>query len=128
MTAPTSPTEIESVELVESERVGERGSEKTVWRVRLNDAWVSVVEWPEARIESIDPGAGTVWERRIELMLPRGTQLQRVESRPAPPDRRDPLQHLLEARRQPRRVRKKEFRVGRGGRLLDAARRRPRSP
>ena len=125
MTEPPHLTELESIELFESERVGERGNDKSVWLVRKNDAWVSVVEWPGARVEPLEPGAGTVWERRVQLRLPRGTPLQRVESRPAVPDRRDPLLHLTQSpRRAPRRVRKREFRVGPRGRLLVASPRR----
>ena len=109
----------EPVELFESETILERGHRTLLWLVRRNDEWTSATEWPGAVVESLAPGPGTVWERRIEIRLPRGTVLQRVESRPAPVRRRDPLDYLArEARRAARRVKRSRFRVGRDGDLV----------
>jgi hypothetical protein len=60
-----------------------------------------------------------VWECRLELEVPPGTLLMRVESAPAPFERTDPFGYLeTETRRARRRVVRTFFKVGRRGELL----------
>jgi hypothetical protein len=109
---------VELVELFESETIVERGSRTVLWRVCRNDAWLSVTEWPDARIDTLEPPAGTVWQRRILLRVPRGTILIRLESRPAPTQRLNPLEYLRRERfRTGRRTKRVAYRVGSGGQL-----------
>jgi hypothetical protein len=117
---------VELVELFESETIVERGSRMVLWRVCHNDASVSVTEWPDAQIDTLEPPAGTVWQRRILLRVPRGTILIRMESGPAPMQRLDPLDYLRRERvRAGRRTRHVTYRVGSGGQLTIQGR--PRS-
>ncbi len=106
------------VELESSESIAERGTVKVAWLVRVNDAWVRAGELPGAVVEQLEPGAGTVWRHRVQLALAPGTRLMRVESRPAPVERRSALDYLAREARQPRRrVRRTTFHVGRRGEL-----------
>lgn len=110
---------IERVELTSSESVTERGTARVTWRVQQGDAWSGAAEMPGATLERLDAGPGTVWETRILLELPRGTLVERIESRPAPYQHRGVLDYLSrEARLPPRRVRHTLFRVGRRGELV----------
>lgn len=112
------PDASELVELVESEVVTGRGRRVTTFLVRLNDAWVPAREHPSARVEPIEAGPGTVWERRIELQLARGARLVRVVSEPLPEPRHDPLDYLTgAARKARRRTVRTELSVGARGRL-----------
>ena len=77
----SAPTEL--VEVVDEERIVERGTGQINWFVRKNDGWVHVTEWPGARSQRLDAGAGTVWQSRTEIEVPRGTRMMRVESRPS---------------------------------------------
>jgi len=114
--APSPP--VEQVEVIDEERIVERGTGQVNWFVRLNDAWVHVSAWPGARSERLDAGAGTVWQSRTELALPRGTHLMRVESRPNPYAREDPLDYLTRgAPAKSRRTRRTYYVVGRSGAL-----------
>jgi hypothetical protein len=81
MPVPPAPP-LELVEVIDEERIVERGTGQVNWFVRLNDDWVHVSAWPGALSERLDAGAGTVWQSRTELRVPRGTYLMRVESRP----------------------------------------------
>ncbi|HEY3496932.1 MAG TPA: hypothetical protein VGK73_19670 [Polyangiaceae bacterium] len=108
---------LERVELVEEEYVASRGSAEITWRVQKNDGWVRPAGVPGARSERLERGAGVVWRTRIELELPRGTRLLRVESRP---DARpaSTLAHLTGGGRgSRRRTLRVEYRVGAGGAL-----------
>jgi hypothetical protein len=87
---------LEVVEVIDEERIVERGTAQVNWFVRLNDAWVHVSTWPAARSERLDAGAGTVWQSRTELDLPRGARLMRVESRPNTYARGTPLEYLTQ--------------------------------
>jgi hypothetical protein len=110
-----------TIELVESELVGERGTRRVSWRVARADGWLAAAAWPGARSERLDPGPGTVWETRIELDLPAGTRLERVESAPVPAERRDPLDYLsAETRRARRRTRRTAYQVSPRGELVPA--------
>lgn len=115
---------LEQVELFESEIVAGRGRQQTHYLVRFNDGWVSAREHPGAKVESLDTAPGTVWERRIELELPRGTRLVRVVSSPLSEPRREPLDYLKGRPEKPRRrVRRTELSVGARGALRPVARR-----
>src|SRR6188768_1137189 len=114
---PSAPQEI--VEVVDEERIVERGTAQVNWFVRLNDAWVHVSTWPNARSERLDAGAGTVWQSRTEIQVPRGTRLMRVESRPNDYARESPLDYLTRgAPSKSRRVRRNYYVVGRSGDLI----------
>lgn len=116
MTTPGG-TEYE-VELVESEVVRGRGAVTTLWFFRKGESWAPVSEHPSATVEALDPGPGTVWERRVTLRLAEGSRLLRHDGRPAKAVPRDALDYLEGGpRRAARRARREEFRVGRRGRL-----------
>ncbi len=117
MSAASSPP-LESVEVVDEERIVERGTGQVNWFVRLNDAWVHVSTWPGALSQRLDAGAGTVWQSRTELKVPRGAQLMRVESRPSSYAREDPLDYLTRgAPSKSRQTRRTYYTVGRNGAL-----------
>jgi len=88
---------LESVELIESEVVAGRGRKQVHYLVRFADSWMAASKHPDARVESLDPGPGTVWERRVELELPRGAQVRRIVSTPLPDPDADPLAYLTHA-------------------------------
>jgi len=118
MSDPPSPPQ-ESVELVDEERIVPRGTAQVNWFVRLNDAWVHVSAWPGARSERLDAGAGTVWQSRTEIQVPRGARLMRVESRPNGYVRESPLEYLTRgAPGKSRKLRRNYYLVGRSGDLI----------
>jgi len=118
--APAPPQEV--VEVIDEERIVERGTAQVNWFVRLNDAWVHVSEWPGARSERLNAGAGTVWQSRTEIDVPRGARLMRVESRPSNYARESPLEYLTRgAPSKSRRLRRNYFVVGRSGDLIVTA-------
>ena len=105
-----------AIELAEHESVTDRGTRRVFWRVKRGDGWVASSDWPGAVRTAVDPRPGTVWEYRIELELPTGTLLERIESAPKEPTRRDALDYLSEERvRAQRSVRRSRFRVGARG-------------
>ncbi|MEB2310402.1 MAG: hypothetical protein OZ921_01285 [Sorangiineae bacterium] len=111
----------EEVELTSSESVGERGTTRLTWRVRVGDGWVGAADYPGVTIERLAAGPGTIWEIRLVLELPTGTLLMRVDSRPGEPQRGDVLDFLARAPRlPPRRVRRTLYRVGPRGALVAA--------
>jgi hypothetical protein len=113
---PSPPQEV--VEVVDEERIVERGTGQVNWFVRLNDGWVHVSAWPGAVSERLDAGAGTVWQSRTQLKVPRGTRLMRVESRPNAYTREEPLDYLTRgAPSKSRRTRRNYYAVGRSGAL-----------
>lgn len=117
MTGSPSPPQ-ELVEVIDEERIVPRGTAQVNWFVRLNDAWVHVSTWPGALSERLDAGAGTVWQSRTEIQVPRGTQLMRVESRPSDYSRESPLDYLTRgAPSKSRRLRRNYYVVGRAGDL-----------
>jgi hypothetical protein len=114
--APSPPQEV--VEVVDEERIVERGTGQVNWFVRLNDGWVHVSAWPGALSERLDAAAGVVWQSRTQLRVPRGTQFMRVESRPTPYAREDPLDYLTRgAPSKSRKTRRNYYAAGRGGEL-----------
>ncbi|HYQ29103.1 MAG TPA: hypothetical protein VER04_17855 [Polyangiaceae bacterium] len=121
MSAPPSPPQ-EVVEVIDEERIVERGTAQVNWFVRLNDAWVHVTEWPGARSERLNAGAGTVWQSRTEIDVPRGARLMRVESRPSSYARESPLEYLTRgAPSKSRKLRRNYYLVGRSGELVASA-------
>ncbi len=113
------PERAHRVELVESELIRGRGTRKVSWRVQRADGWIAVSDWPGAVRQQLEPGPGTIWETRIELELPTGTRLERIESSPAPPERRDPLEYLSrETRSTKRQVRRTPYRVSARGEVV----------
>jgi hypothetical protein len=107
------------VELYQAETIVERGTREVTWFVRHADAWINVCDWPKAVVERRQAGPGTVWESRVELALPEGTRLMRVDTQPAPLEQRDALDYLArETRGVKRRVHRSYFRVGRCGELV----------
>jgi hypothetical protein len=114
---PASP--LTRLELTDGETVVARGTRAISWFVRKGQGWINARGWPEVKVESLDAGPGTVWECRLELEVPLGTLLMRVESHPAPLERTDPMGYLeRETRRARRRVVRTFFKVGRRGALL----------
>lgn len=110
-----------TVELSEGEYIVPRGTREVTWLIRYNDAWVHVSEWPGAEVERCQARPGTVWENLIRLVVLPGSELRRVESRPAPQAPRDALDYLKRAPTSvPRRVLRQEFRVNGRGELLRA--------
>jgi hypothetical protein len=113
-----------TIEVFDAEVIAERGRKTTTWFVRYNDGWVRAAEHPNATVQKLDAGPGTVWERRIEIVLPKGTLVARVDSSPAAEAPRDALAHLTRGRRSQRRTtRRTELSVGPRGELIRAGRR-----
>lgn len=118
MPGTTQPPQ-ESVDVIDEERIVPRGTAQVNWFVRFNDAWVHVSDWPGARSERLEAGAGTVWQSRTEIQVPRGVRLMRVESRPSGYTRESPLDYLTRgAPSKSRKVRRNYYVVGRSGNLI----------
>jgi hypothetical protein len=114
---PSAPQEV--VEVIDEERIVARGTAQVNWFVRLNDAWVHVSAWPGARSERLNAGAGTVWQSRTEIEVPRGARMMRVESRPSSYARESPLDYLTRgAPSKSRKLRRNYYFVGRQGDLI----------
>ncbi len=115
--APSPPLLL--IEVIDEERIAPRGTAQVNWFVRLNDAWIHVSTWAGAASERLDAGAGTVWQSRTELRVPRGARLMRVESRPNDYTRESPLEYLTRgAPSKSRRVRRTYYLVNRSGDLV----------
>ncbi len=122
MTAASSGETLVTVEVTERETVVARGHQRTSWLVRDGRRWSPAGGAPGASVTLRDAPPGTVWERSIELRVAPGTLLLRLESRPAPARRRDPLEHLQrEARLPPLVVQRRIFAVDRRGALVAQA-------
>jgi hypothetical protein len=122
MNAPPVPPE-ELVDVIDEERIVERGTAQVNWFVRLNDGWVHVSAWPGALSERLDAGAGMVWQSRTQLRVPRGTYFMRVESRPSRYAREEPLDYLTRgAPSKSRQTRRNYYLAGRAGELRPGAR------
>jgi hypothetical protein len=115
---PAAPTRDVSIELREGEYVADRGKRKLTWLIRINDGWAHVREWPGAQVEQCQLRSGVVWENLTRLVVPLGTRLTRIESRPAPYAHRDALDYLKRSPEPARRVLRTEFRVAARGELL----------
>lgn len=103
------------VEVVDGEYIVERGARECTWFVRVGDGWVAAVERAQ-QVDSLEPGPGTVWERRYLLSLPLGTLLMKVESFPRPLQR-SPLEYLSRGPQTARKVLRREYRVRARGAL-----------
>lgn len=113
------------VQLFESESIVGRGRRKVTYLVRVNDAWVPASTHESATVERLNAAPGTVWEHRVDLCLPVGARLCRIESTPLVEPPRDALDYLTDERRSPRRAsRRRELVVDRRGDLVDAPARR----
>ena len=84
MASDDSESVIERVALIDEEFVAARGSARVVWLVKKNDGWVRASSVPGASSERLSAGPGIVWRTRVELQLPRGTHVVRLETRPEP--------------------------------------------
>ena len=114
---PGAPARDVTIELREGEYVADRGKRKLTWLIRLNDAWVHINEWPGIEVTRCQARSGVVWENLTQLVVPVGTLLTRVESRPAPYERRDALDYLKRSPEAARHVSRQEFRVNARGEL-----------
>ncbi|HYQ15464.1 MAG TPA: hypothetical protein VEQ58_06900 [Polyangiaceae bacterium] len=114
---PAAPVREVTIELREGEYVADRGKRKLTWLIRLNDAWVHLSEWPGIEVTRCQTRSGVVWENLTQLVVPVGTLLTRVESKPAPYAQRDALDYLKRSPDAARRVSRQEFRVGVRGEL-----------
>lgn len=107
-----------TIEVFESEIVIPRGTRRVRWQILVNDDWIGVSEHPTARIQHVDSGPGTVWERRIELDVESGTLLERLTSSPAT-QKADPLAYLERDRPRAKwQKQRSEYRVGPKGELF----------
>jgi hypothetical protein len=78
-----------NVQLEDRCDIVERGEALQVWFVERNDGWMRACEHPAKLEEAMqaEPARvppGTVWVRRTDLELPRGTALWRVKTWPLP--------------------------------------------
>jgi hypothetical protein len=100
------------------ETVMRGGTRRVTWHISEQDAWLSVADYPGARVEQQERAPGTVWRRHVRVSLPLGAQLMRVDSEPAADAPRDPLAYLWGAPRAAgRRVRRSYFSVVEHGKL-----------
>jgi len=121
----TTPSHTQ-VEVVDGEYIVERGARECTWFVRVANGWVAAVERAE-RVDSLEPGPGTVWERCCLLSLPIGALLMRVESFPRPLQR-SPLEYLSRGPQTARKVLRREYRVRARGALEVVSGGGPRRP
>ncbi|HEX6765992.1 MAG TPA: hypothetical protein VF103_10955 [Polyangiaceae bacterium] len=113
----TAPAPRERVVLVDEELVVERGSVKIAWLVSHNDGWIPASKCEGATSKRLDTSPRVVWRSSVEVELPRGTRVLRVETRPSQ-KRGSTLAHLTgSARSAGQGVVKTRFVVGPGGRL-----------
>jgi hypothetical protein len=106
------------LELIDEERVVARGTQRSTWFVRRGDAWTRAADFPGATVERRDTGPGTVWEHAVIVVLPAGTELMRVDSRPLSVAAKDPLAYLRSgAKPSPRATRRRYYKVDERGRL-----------
>lgn len=106
------------MEVIDEACVVPRGNVERFWFVELRDGWIRAKSSPSAKSEFLSRGPGVIFRQRILLELPKGTLLERRESRPDP-SARTTLEHLTAAARGPaRRHSRVRYRVGRGGSLI----------
>ena len=60
----------------------------------ISATWITAAEYPGAESERRDAGPGTVWERAVTIIVPLGTELMRVETRPRQTETKDPMSYL----------------------------------
>ncbi len=114
---PVDPAPLERVAVIEEELVMAGGACTVSWLVRHHDGWVRAQSHPSAESERLERGSGVVWRTRVTLALPRGSELVRIESRPAP-RQKSALEHLTGGGRGPgRKTLRRVYRVLAGGEL-----------
>jgi hypothetical protein len=107
-----------AIELIEEERVVERGTHRVSWFVRVRDAWIAASKVDSASTElEKRPGPGVVWRRHTRLELPPGTRVLRVEQSPRALVR-TPLEHLAKSRSSPRQSSRRVYSIGSRGELV----------
>ena len=117
---------LEHVAVIEEEVVMSGGACTVSWFVRLHDGWVRAQSHPSAKGERLERGSGVVWRTRVTLELARGSELVRVEARPAP-RHKSALDHLTSgARGASRKTLRRLYRVGPNGELLAEKELRPK--
>ncbi|HET9957510.1 MAG TPA: hypothetical protein VFQ61_23585 [Polyangiaceae bacterium] len=119
--AATTQAPFEAVDVVEAEHIVARGTRRTAWFVRHNSGWLRAQQVEGAIVITLACGPGTVWLRRIELKLRRGTPLMCVVSQPRSQiekSAKSPLAYLEKGHSLPKPlVQRLEYRVARGGHL-----------
>jgi hypothetical protein len=107
-----------TIQLIDEERIVERGTSEIKWFVRVNDAWVPArnAEGASTELENAK-GPGVVWRRHTQVELPVGTRVLRVEQRPRVLVR-TPLEHLASSRSSPRQTSRRVYSVGLRGELV----------
>ncbi len=123
---PPDSVPLERVAVVEEEVVMSGGASTVSWLVRHHDGWVRAPSHPTARSERLERGSGVVWRTRVALELPRGSELVRIETRPAL-RQKSALEHLTGgARGAARKTLRRVYRVAAGGELVAEKDPRPR--
>jgi hypothetical protein len=108
-------------ELVDEERVAERGAHKTNWFVRVGDAWVAAAKVEGATTElETRPAPGVIFRRHTRVALARGTRVLQVERMPLTISR-TPLEHLTRGRSTPQRTKERVYSIGSHGELVPEA-------
>lgn len=95
--------------LIDEATIVDRGERVRVWFVPLGDTWIRAESHPTAQSDevrsSLDASAcppGTVWQRVVELTLPKGTPLLSRVTSPLT-ETFDPIDYLVKERRGVRR-------------------------
>jgi hypothetical protein len=110
---------LEQVEVLDEECVVLHGTQVVRWFVKSSRGWLRAARFPGASCQRLETKAGVVWQTRVQIALPPGKPVMRVESRPQREQRRDALAHLQRAARGPTRaVTRTYYRVARGGALV----------
>lgn len=126
------------VHVVDEATVVPRGERVRIWWIRLNDGWVRAAEHPDATVEAAAEGEGescppgTIWVRRIDVVLAERTLLRCHLSEPSP-ERLEPIEYLRRGRLGVARSRREtyfrvagNYRLVRDDRATDAARHTPK--
>jgi hypothetical protein len=111
------------IELLNLESIATGGVRRVTWHVAQDDErWLAAASYPGASVDFAESTPGVVWRRRVQLRLPTGTRLMRVESRPQRSVQSDPLAYLWKAPKAgSEQVLRSYFRVGRTGQLERSA-------
>lgn len=111
------------IELQNLEAIADGGVRRVSWLVAADERWLAAASYPGARVEFAEGRPGVVWRRRVQLCLPTGARLMRVESRPQRGGPKDPLAYLWRApKSSSEQVVRSYFRVGGAGQLERSAR------
>lgn len=123
---PPGSARLEQVALIEEEVVMPGGASKVSWFVRHHDGWVRARSHPSAKSERLERGSGVVWRTRVTLELARGSEVVRVEARPAP-RQKSALEHLTSgARGAAQKTLRRLYLVGPNGELVAEKEPRPK--